>query len=135
MTRKPGDEIERALVALEIAAGYIALVAKGVGNMPILKDRAKSDCDILGAAIQGLESLQSAPVAVEPAAPDTERRQRILAFIHAARTNPDEFYAGLDFLAEVEAELTEPAAPTEQQIMAGVTYWSLTEITKTTDTE
>lgn len=38
--------------ALEISIGYVALVADGVGKMPILKDRAKSDLEILSKAVE-----------------------------------------------------------------------------------
>lgn len=48
----PHAEAVRVLVeALEIAAGYPALVAYGVEKIPITKVRAKSDCEIIGSAL------------------------------------------------------------------------------------
>lgn len=43
--------------ALEISMGYTALVANGIGNMPILKARAQSDCAILEGALEALDSI------------------------------------------------------------------------------
>jgi len=49
----PHAEAVRVMVeALEIAAGYAALVAYGVEKIPITKARAKSDCEIIGSALQ-----------------------------------------------------------------------------------
>ncbi len=53
--------VDAVIAALEMAIGYPALVAKGIGNMPILKDRAKDDCRILGESIQMLESIKNTP--------------------------------------------------------------------------
>jgi hypothetical protein len=52
------EAMEQVREALEIAAGYIALVADGVGKMPILKDRVKSDCEIIGHAIALLPAME-----------------------------------------------------------------------------
>ena len=43
--------MERMERALEIAAGYAALVASGVGTLPITKERAASDCQIISEAL------------------------------------------------------------------------------------
>jgi len=51
----PREVIEKAIKALEISAGYVALVASGVDKMPISKRRAYDDCDILGDAINALK--------------------------------------------------------------------------------
>lgn len=49
--------LREALEALEIAIGYTALVADGVGKMPIIKDRAKSDCEIIGSALDKINAV------------------------------------------------------------------------------
>jgi len=48
------DEIE---AALEIAIGYPALVAGGVGNMPISRGRASSDA-VISQALTALQTLR-----------------------------------------------------------------------------
>lgn len=49
-------DIQKAIAALEIAIGYPAMVSKGIGNMPVLKDRAADDCRIIGEVINLLEA-------------------------------------------------------------------------------
>lgn len=51
----PGDVVEKVEAALELAIGYPALVARGVGKMPILKDRAADDCRIISEALTLLQ--------------------------------------------------------------------------------
>lgn len=62
MTPTPNElaDLEKIATALELAIGYPALVAKGVGNMPILKDRAQDDCRIIGEALAILSRLETA---------------------------------------------------------------------------
>jgi hypothetical protein len=49
--------MEMMAEALQISAGYIALVADGASKMPILKSRAQSDCEIISNALNAFDAL------------------------------------------------------------------------------
>lgn len=60
---------QKIRAALEISIGYTGLVANGIGNMPILKDRAKDDCRILSEAMDVLDQIENPwqPIETAPA--------------------------------------------------------------------